>query len=350
MKNARNVHIVTVGVSILGILEDIDSSQTQGRVGRNLYEAFEGNRFGDFARTPSPGFINEAWGFTGDISVKRDMTWEKKDTAARQLQEALYSSSFDAEDDAELWTWARVSAELEGLDAFRHITGPEDYHRVPLPNDDQDAVVLLASDTPRGKLAAFWNAGILVKGDFGRVVWIENGFPSGGPKAGHVYVAQVKHLQPGTVTPFVEGLGVFGRRLFDFTGGADGKRQHDLHLSGGFKVAMPYFLALAEWIKSEFDEEDRDLVRAWAIHEDDPEKEPVPLPLREVPPRSSEERSFILHMAQNEPWPDTPPEIKSLKGYAYTGLGWDRTKGASATLTPLGQGYAYFLINSPRAL
>lgn len=363
MPTAKSIHIITVGLSILGTFEDIKLSKRRGRVGASMGKAFGSDEeFSNSALNPFPEFIKEAWKLVGSSVDVSDASFDKG-TPGKQLQDVLKALEEDAKivsktsrrsssrspaEDVK-WSRARVSAELEGFNAFKFSGKNSDPQRKLFPSEDPDTIVLLVSDTDdhKEKLAAFWNAGILVNGDFGRVTLVEEAFPQGEshPTVGHVYVFKMADLDY-EVTNFVESLGDFGGDFFfKFTKGVKDQRHYEFHLSGGFKAALPYFLALGEWMKSEFSDSGKEFVRAWAIHEDSPGREPVQLPLRRLPLHNHTERALVRDLAADKSGPYEAPRYPYLQGYAYENMVPTNDPGnkVTAKITKLGRGYARFL-------
>jgi len=217
-------------------------------------------------------------------------------------------------------TWPpRFSAEVDSLS--RSGTGV-------VPRDD--LVVLLATDTVPGLVAAVWNALRLAAGDPGRVRYRPSpGHAPLGDARGCAVITRVGGLDAGDERGFTEamgGLGELGRLLRDAT---PRDEPYALHLSGGFKAAIPYLVGLAEAFRSV--DPGRD-VRAYVLHDTAaPSAPPIPLPLRRL--HAETVRAELIPLAASGRYDmRTPPGGGVLDGYAYE---WD---GAGYRRTAFGEG------------
>ncbi|MFT4136278.1 hypothetical protein [Microbacterium sp.] len=332
------VHFVTVGLSIFQTLKD---ERDDGPLGSGF--AFNvlshGIRQGAVEVTakkdPSKGVPTYAagWGYDGDRAHNNEQSrtaTDLKKLLAEIESEDLYDSGL-----------RRVSAELDSLGA--HLT-PHDLESMPRVGPS-DVTVFLVSDTDACKAAAFWNVGLLTKGTFRNVHWIDDGFTTQRDlDAGHIYIGTVRDLEAGSLPRFAQDLG----RLAVQMHGDMSRSRHTkavFHLSGGYKAAVPYFLAMAEWL--EYPESQRLKVAAYAMHEDDRKK--VSLPVRRIA-AEGDEKTYVRWLypvvgeARSGPEPYLPDvKDRRLDGYAYrsrmsaageekiddTDLGW----GLSALLS-----------------
>lgn len=206
------------------------------------------------------------------------------------------------------WYPQRVSAEL---DTFRS-TGA----RLPLPDDD--VAVLIASDTAGGLTAALWNAVAITDGDLDRIRYVPDAGHVGplAPVRGRVLIARVLGMNAGTDQGFrtaMRGLGMLGKALVE-RAGIPSDEPVRFYLSGGYKAAIPYLIALAEGLRSLASDTGARQVDAYVLHEDT-QGDAIRLPLRRF----------------------TPPSIRT-----ELGGGWDRD-GRRTTLPGAGllEGYAY---------
>jgi len=271
---------------------------------------------------PSPQYVENAWGLQR-VAHSGSSTLAEQHLAL--LFAAVHTDEENGQRDGKL---SAVSAELAGYVA-ETASGSLRPHLAA-----EDSVVFLSSDTTEGKAAAFWNAGLFVRGDFTSVEWVNDGFSAPRPvKPGQVYIARVQDLTPSSVASFVQKLGSLARGLLNSIRLGAGRNMH-LHLSGGLKAALPYFLAMGEWIASQGMP-----VTASALHEQS--LTPVRLPVRKLH-ISDEEKAFIRGLDEDRPDLHTP-EFTRLAGYAYDS-GQALGGGVQAPkLTDLGCGLVRFL-------
>ncbi len=345
------VHVITVGLSILDSLTD-----TRTRAGESLepfgVNAKESLHQGiiNIAATvaqPSQMYANNCWGAVG-TALEGNQNRSHPMGQLRLLLNAMNDD--DAETDEERKSHVHLaSAELQG---FWLGNGKS------LKPRKGDSVVFLASDSTSGKIAAFWNAGLLLKGDFRTVRRIDS--PSSAVQqafeADTCYIVKVPNLNAQKIADFVVGLGEFARWLslsLRLNSSAD-SRTVKLHLSGGFKIALPYFLAMGEWIISELPEESAKQVSAHATHIDS-EEHYVELPLRRISQHSNRSRvqqelEMIIRIADsNNDKVELIPPTQSLAGYAYQVIDWHSDRQNFAIrITTLGKGYAEFLKHRPK--
>ncbi len=191
-----------------------------------------------------------------------------------------------------------------------------------------DRLVLLASDTSEGVLAALLNAARLR----GRVVYHPMPLLDS-TAAGHqvldegseepLHIVRIPGLLPDSTVRFAEAMAhvakamVWAARLH--------RRDNEeltIQLSGGYKAAIPYLVALAEYVRAAWPP-----VRAWCLHEGDANDNPAPRPvaigLRRV---DLDADLCCLKQATNGELPDD----QRLLGFAYT------DDGGRAVLTPVG--------------
>jgi hypothetical protein len=194
-----------------------------------------------------------------------------------------------------------------------------------------DTVVLVASDTPDGVRAAFWNAAALTAGDLTRISIVNRPQHVQEVPNGSVGIAMVRGMDVGTEQGFAEAmsaLGALARGLLDRP-----KTQREgltCHLSGGFKAAIPYLLAVAEWVKSAGDRWSGE-VSAIVRHETTTSG-PIHLPLRQLPLAAIELE--VLSGWDADGRRCDRPGHAVLEGYAYV---QDRN-GSGWRMTPFGLG------------
>jgi hypothetical protein len=202
-------------------------------------------------------------------------------------------------------TWPpRFSAEVDSLSRWGASVVPRD-----------DLVVLLATDTVPGLVAAVWNALRLAAGDPDRVRYLPGtGHRPSGDARGCAVITRVGGLDAGDERGFTEamgGLGVLGRLLREAT---PRDEPYALHLSGGFKAAVPYLVGLAEAFRSV--DPGRN-VKAYVLHDTAPlSAPPISLPLRRL--RADVVRAELIPFAASGRYDQKePPGGGVLDGYAY---------------------------------
>lgn len=244
------VHIVPVGLSLA---ESLDSNGSDHDVPDGILTEWRGQRdendgglkLGlDGHNVDSSALLNRAFGSQPGCSPSNS-------SDAPHVSEQSLHEFLQVIDTADVANWnckAGMSAEIDALRA----------HDVDL--DDDDLVVLLASDTTKGLANALWNALALAEGDQKRV-WYRDSLdhvrPAGGIRQ-QIVVMRVPYLD-------VESKGEFPRALQSLTGLAElieghgvprdeklvGKKE-DLvfHVTGGYRSTLPYLIAIAEWLRS----------------------------------------------------------------------------------------------------
>ena len=216
-----------------------------------------------------------------------------------------------------------LSAEVASL--YRHA---EDHG----PLAPEDAVALLASDTPGGMLAALLNAARL-----GRVVRVHtapeldvhadgelllDAAAPGGP-ASAVHVVRIPRLLPHTTPGFTGAMRDVSKAML-WAGWLRPRRgELVLHLAGGYKATLPYLVVLAEYVKAV-----QPPVRAYCLHEGDqpgsPTNHPVEVYLRRVDSHRDHQALAVVAGHRN-------PDDDRLRDFAYT------TDAGRAAFTPVGE-------------
>jgi hypothetical protein len=216
------------------------------------------------------------------------------------------------------WPRELLSAELASLAA----------HNVPPPFGDRDRVVLLASDTNEGVLAALLNATRLGRRtryrstpptvrDPGRARVVQRiEHRDGAP----VEVIRIPRLLPDTNADFPQATGHIAHTLLwavEQPEARDGGVV--LHLAGGYKATLPFLLVLAEYVR----ERARSLpggvraVSVWCKHEHGTEA--IRIPLRRVDLRDLDILPRIPHGAAIGT--DSPLDGLAFEGRTLTEVG-----------------------------
>jgi hypothetical protein len=234
--------------------------------------------------------------------------------------------------DAEVSTWSH--------DAFAESTAFTLRTRQPYLTHD-DLVVLLATDTVDGLLSAFWVTARLlgVSGvdgfdalDFLDDLPAERVDDLARRARGQVLVVRLRGLRmaEGTAGPSeaMRALGLAGRLVLRSLASDENVV---VHLSGGYKVTLPFLLGTAEGLHSMLSTDDADRVCAFIVHEDALGRD-VRVPLRrlDLDHARKELGCFDTGYSSSE------PPHGALAGYAYeVGRQGGRHRWR---LTPYGQG------------
>ncbi|MBE3002173.1 hypothetical protein IDM40_26240 [Nocardiopsis sp. HNM0947] len=211
--------------------------------------------------------------------------------------------------EADLANWnynTRMSAEIDALRA----------HDIDLDNDD--LVLLLASDSTQGLANAIWNALILARGDHKRV-WYRDSLNHVTPDAGarqQVVIMRIPHLDVETNSQFQSALEsltdlaelIQGHGVPDDENPVRDGDELVFHITGGYRSTLPYLIAIAEWLRSLRSEVSAQLL---------PKKggETMSLPLRKLDPNDVKDE---LSAFAGGSWSRKGPQTRMLLGYAYT--------------------------------
>jgi hypothetical protein len=205
-----------------------------------------------------------------------------------------------------------------------------------LDGQNADAVVLVATDTRDGLLCAVLNAQVLADG---RARYTPN--PQLLPRcpAGTVTLVRIPGMDLAHVDAFTDAmrhLGLLGRRLHELHPTA----QFRFHLSGGYKAAMPFFMTIAEGMRTLRD--DPGSVTACCLHEQTTgDNKLVPVPLRYFPAalRASLDQDLAAVAA------GVKPLHHVAEGWAY-----ERTTSGGYSFTSFGEGMRVLLAPTGPAL
>ncbi|KLL13026.1 MULTISPECIES: hypothetical protein [Protofrankia] len=225
----------------------------------------------------------------------------------------------------------RLSAEVASLHRYRPFL------------DADDRIVLLASDTAEGVLAAVLNAA-----RFRRPVRVHaepvldslaEGVPLLGGAVGArpaepgepVHVLRIPRLLPDRTTTFTEAIENVAKALV-WAALLHRPPLTDLvlHLSGGYKATLPYLVSFAEYVNGE-----RPKVFAFCLHEGDAANPAAENPneLVRIYLRATRTRDDMNELAVAETG-RRPKDSERLLDFAYTEV------GCEVRLTPLGRGLA----------
>jgi hypothetical protein len=327
------VHLISVGVSMLDAMEHPDRKGLADGLCR---------AFGD----TSP-YSTLAFGFgKSERAVASDWVasaLEAPGEPGRDPRPAGQLRDLAAALDLKRWPNS-ISAEIE---TFRAASGK----RFPLSRDD--IAVLICSDTPRGLLAGVWNTLALTEGDFSRVMYSPEPGTALADLRGKAVLVRVAGMDAASrdgFTTAMSGLGMLACRLLE-AGCVTKDDDFRFYLSGGFKAAIPYLIAMAEAIRSLDETRLKDFgaadlkrpgrvfpVKAFVLHEMTDPPKPIELPLRRLP--ASVIRQELAGYTGKTRIGKPVPAL--LEGYAYEVA----PDGKTCTLTPFGEGLK-ILFNVP---
>jgi CRISPR-associated protein (Cas_APE2256) len=242
-------------------------------------------------------------------------------------------------DDPDRWTASFRDEVGPYLDAIRGCQEPVKlsaevaclHRHAPQPTAG-DQLVLLASDTADGVLAALLNAARLRH----RVVYhpepLLDSTAAGRPVLDEgteepLHILRIPGLLPDSTERFSEAMAHVAKAMV-WAAHLHRRKNEELmiHLAGGYKATIPYLVALAEYVLAAWPP-----VRAWCLHEGDADDNPAPQPvvvgLRRV---SLGDDLGCLKEAQAGRLPDD----ERLHDFAYT------DDGGRAALTPIGHALA----------
>jgi hypothetical protein len=323
------VHLISVGVSVLVAMEHPDPKKFSA----DLIEAFNDTQ----------AFSTLTFDFS-ETERKAASRWVASalpgpDEPEHEPARARHLRDIAGELDIGQWP-PGISAEIETL---RYASGKGQ----AFPLDEDDIAILICSDTPKGLLAAVWNALGLVKGDFSRVAYLPDPDQGMGKIRGKAVIARVEGMDAANSDRFrdaMKHLGALACGLFE-SQSLTPEDDFRFYLSGGFKAAIPYLIGMAEAIRSldevrlaelgvvELMPESRVFpVKAFVMHEMSDPPKPIELPLRRLIATAirRELAGFVGGICRGA------LESTLLEGYAYETL----AHGNGYQLTPFGEGLA----------
>jgi hypothetical protein len=207
----------------------------------------------------------------------------------------------------------------------------------------QDLVVLLASDTAEGMLAALLVAASLNRGVEEHPAPARDAaahgelLTAGQPGRAPVHVVRIPKLLPDSTTNFTAAMtDLAGAMLWAGRRRRRPEQRLVVHLSGGYKATLPYLLVMCEYLKAL-----QPPVEAFCLHEGDPGS-PVLPDLVEIFLRSVDLDADLALL--NEAAQGNIPNDPRLGGFAY------REVRGRAVLTGVGHvltAFQVFLGNGP---
>ncbi|MBN1173568.1 MAG: hypothetical protein JXA67_15465 [Micromonosporaceae bacterium] len=202
-----------------------------------------------------------------------------------------------------------------------------------------DLVILIATDTVPGLLSAFWNAALLLRGDFGRLDYLDDPPITWDDRdeqrlkvRGRLLVARIRGLDlsraedPGEA---MRRLGHLGRLVLEST---NADERIVVHPSGGYKATIPFIIGIAEGMRSVRVAQDGKppQVEASVVHEDSKPPRKIDMPLRRFKTASVTAELRVFGTSRRS---TLKPSGDALEGYAYN------REGNHWTLTPFGEGF-----------
>jgi hypothetical protein len=195
--------------------------------------------------------------------------------------------------------------------------------------DAGDRLVLLASDTAEGVLAALLNAARLAGGVVYHYMPLLDSTATGhavldGRSGEPLHILRIPGLLPNSAARFSEAMEyvavamVWAARVHRGVG-----EDLEVHLGGGYKATIPYLVALAEYVRAAWPP-----VWAWCLHEGDPDDNPAPEPVA-ISLRRVDLKADLACLSQAHA--GELPDDERLFDFAYTDV------GGRAALTPMGR-------------
>jgi hypothetical protein len=305
------IHVLSVGLSLLTAMNErselFGPAQSVVRRHRNDIVAAMPRT----ADNRAAAWLTEALGTTGEAPARLA-------NLVRELHPLTWPSA--------------VSAEVQ-----TYSCAPD--HRRPLPADA--TAILIASDTGEGLASALWNAAALT-GDPARIGFVPDVDRPVPMTGGQAVIVQIPGMDAGDENGFrtaMRALGAFaGRSLVPPL--ERGARLR-MHLSGGYKAAIPYLIALAEALRSRSDQISACVLHESAVARAGDRARAIDLPLRRL--TSELLRSELCCFDPTGVCRDAPGQLV-LRGYAYD------KQDESWRLTPFGDGLRALLDTVPPSL
>ncbi|MCK9874110.1 hypothetical protein MRI28_31580 [Nocardiopsis dassonvillei] len=312
----HQMHLITVGISLFDKTHDLGMKQLQDALGPDLAAEVR-TRTGDLYNREEDHFDGE--GYLEQSAAEITALLAGQHAAAQDLCETVK--------ELRLRVWGRqMSAELNTLAAYYKSESPR------LAADD--TAVLITSDTAAGLRAGLFNALIMVGGDTDRVLYPADPAPALADAHGKVVLVRLPGLDPelnpdaadrGFYTA-MRTLGVLGGHLYRLA--LQRPTQFRFHLSGGFKAALPFLLALAEAMRTIGGPQ---TVTAHALHETSFDQGSLMLPLRSLNLTVRQARTLLQGADTDGRLPAEPADASYLRGFLY-----EETAPGMYRLTPYG--------------
>ncbi len=188
-------------------------------------------------------------------------------------------------------------------------------------------------------LSAFWNAALLLRGDFGRFDYLDDPPVTwDGREArnlwerGRLLVARIRNLdlrRSEDLGVAMRRLGHLGRLVLESAKSAE---KIVVHPSGGYKATIPFIIGIAEGLRSVRATPDGEppQVEASVVHEDSTPPRRIDLPLRRFKTAAVQDELRVFGTSSTS---TAKPPGDALEGYAYN------REGNHWTLTPFGEGF-----------
>lgn len=217
--------------------------------------------------------------------------------------------------------WPRtISAELTSLAADPARAGDHLVHK-------DETVFLIASDTGRGLRAALFNALGMTEGDADRVDYLPDPASRVQTGPGRVAVIRLPGLDAQNDEEFLSAmhqLGAFGNRIKGLMRNPESTCR--FHLTGGFRVAMPFLMGFAQALRSLYGGR----VSAHAQYEFSESLRSIELPLSSPP--ADDLKGKLVGADKEGFFQGRPPQDAVWAGFAYERLKEQR----QWRLTPFG--------------
>lgn len=297
-KHPITVHVATVGVSLFENLLTEASSKVEEVLGdTDLSRAVfnERERIHDLKgelKNPREEVLR--------VSEKLIKETSDEGQAREALEDLVEEISPDL--------WPRdVSAELASLAANRG-GNP----RLDIGGEIDETVLLIASDTGRGLRAALFNALVITSGDVDRVDYLPTPNSTFRVEHGRVTIVRLPGLDAENNEQFLRAmreLSAFGPFFEEALRNPESTCR--FHLTGGFRVAMPFLLGFAQALHSLYDGQ----ISTHAQYEFSSSPRSIELPLSA--PRTDDLEGKLAGSDDDGYFENEPPEGNIWEGFAY---------------------------------
>ncbi|WP_017580429.1 hypothetical protein [Nocardiopsis valliformis] len=292
------VHVATVGISLLDNVITNWSTRIQEVVGdADLAQDIFDNRM---RIHDVRGELLDPEGEANRVSERLVKETSDQGQAREELESLVQEICPDQ--------WPRsISAELTSLAANRRGD-----HQIPVGGNNDETVLLIASDTGPGLRAALFNALAMTGGDVDRVDYLPTmGSPlTLGP--GRVAIVRLPGLDAEDTDRFLGAmrrLGALGPHFEELLRNPESTCR--FHLTGGFRVAMPFLLGFAEALRSLYGGR----ITAHAQYEFSALPRSIELPLSS--PRTDALNGRLAGSRDDGYFEDDPPGDAVWEGFAY---------------------------------
>lgn len=293
------MHVATVGISLF---ENILFPNSSSRIEEAVGDADLGR---DIFRIRTDihsleGELSNPQHEAERVSERLEKETSEKGQAREELEALIQEIGLDE------WP-ASISAELNSLAANR-----QGKHRIPAKDNNDETALLIASDTGRGLRAALFNALVMTGGDVDRVDYLPTTDSPLHTGPGRVAIVRLPGLNAEDNDQFLgamQRLGALGPHFKELLRNQESTCR--FHLTGGFRVAMPFLMGFAQALSSLY----RGQISAHAQYEFSTSPRSIELPLSS--PRTDDLEGKLAGSRDDGYFEDEPPGDAVWEGFAY---------------------------------